>query len=137
MLRRNVQLTARRFNSHHSFGTSKLINGPAFPPNKVNAQAGKQWVENINHKVEHSESITKLWKKLTYLVAIPAILLTAIPVGKVEKEHADHREHLAHVPDSEWPVQYDYQNIRTSKFFWGNGDETLFWNPAINRHVEE
>lgn len=137
MFRRNAQLTARRFNSHHSFGVSKLINAPAFPANKVHAQAGKKWVENVEAKVHHSESITKLWKKLTYFVAIPAILLTAIPVGKVEKEHAEHREHLAHVPDSEWPTQYDYQNIRTSKFFWGNGDQTLFWNPAINRHIEE
>ncbi|CAN3360638.1 cytochrome c oxidase subunit 13, mitochondrial [Diutina catenulata] len=136
MLRRSTQLTARRFNSHGSFGTSKLINQNAFA-GKGNPTAGKKWVETIENKAHHSEGITKLWKKLTYMIAIPAILLTAVPVGKVEKEHAEHRKHMAHVPDEEWPTQYEYQNIRTHKFFWGDGDKTLFWNTDINRHIED
>lgn len=137
MFKRATQVTARRFNSHgHNYGVSKFINEKAFQGVKVDAEAGKKFVENYTEKVHHSESITKLWKKLTYFVAIPAILLTAIPVGKVELEHAEHRKHLAHMSDDEWPVQYDYMNIRNKSFFWGNGDETLFWNPDVNRHIQ-
>ena len=68
-------------------------------------------------KVHHSEGITNLWKRLTYLVAIPAVLLVAIPVGKVELSHAEHRKHQAHLSDDEWPQQYDYQNIRLKPYF--------------------
>lgn len=137
MFKRSVQVTARRFNSHGpNYGVSKLINEKAFSGAKVDAKAGKAYIENYTEKVHHSEGITKLWKKLTYFVAIPAILLTAIPVTKVEMEHAEHRKHLAHTPDSEWPVQYDFQNIRSKPFFWGNGDQTLFWNSDVNRHVQ-
>lgn len=132
MFRRVAQVTSRRF--AHGYGTSKYINDLAFA-GKANKKAGEEFIKKYEEKVHHSESITKLWKKLTYLVALPAILLTAIPVVKVELEHAEHRKHKAHMSDDEWPVQYDYQNIRSKPFFWGDGDKTLFWNPDVNRHV--
>ncbi|KAG7665488.1 uncharacterized protein J8A68_000890 [[Candida] subhashii] len=134
MFRRAAQLTARRFN-HHGYGTSKYINDLAYAGSKVNKKAGEEFIKKYEEKVHHSEGITKLWKKLTYLVAIPAILLTAIPVSKIEMEHAEHRKHQRHLSDDEWPVQYDYQNIRSKPFFWGDGDKTLFWNNDVNRHV--
>lgn len=129
-----------RFNSHghgHGLGTSKFINEPAFAKVKVNKQAGEAFKKAYEEKVHHSEGITNTWKKATYFIAIPAILLTAIPIVNIEMKHAHHREHLRHLPDEEWPTQYDYQNIRARKFFWGDGDKTLFWNSDVNRHIED
>jgi len=136
MFKQAAQLNFKRFAHGHGHGVSKLLNSPAYSGVKVNPKAGEAFVKNYTEKVHHSEGITKLWRKLTYLVAVPAILLTAIPVVKVELEHAKHREHLAHVPDEEWPVQYEYQNLRQKRFFWGDGDKTLFWNTAVNRNIE-
>ncbi|MCP8720206.1 MAG: cytochrome c oxidase subunit VIa family protein [Asgard group archaeon] len=127
------QLAFRRFNSHaHHLKPSAFLKEAAYKPNKA---AGEEFIKKYEEKVHHSGDITKLWRKLTYLVAIPAVLLVAIPVGKVELEHAEHRKHQAHMTDDEWPTQYDYQNIRLKPFFWGDGDKTLFWNSDVNRHV--
>lgn len=126
-----------RFNHHgHGFGVSKLINEAAFPKVKFDKAAGDAYKKAYEEKVHHSEGVTKLWKRITLLVAVPALLATAIPVVNIELKHAKHREHLRHLSDDEWPVQYDYQNIRTHKFFWGDGDKTLFWNSDVNRHIE-
>lgn len=123
-----------RFNSHgHGYGNSKFLAEDAF---RYNKKAGEEFIRENNEKVHHSEGITKLWTKITYFVALPVIALTAIPVANVEFKHAKHREHLRHLSDDEWPTQYEYQNIRQKKFFWGDGDKTLFWNPDVNRHIE-
>jgi cytochrome c oxidase subunit 6a len=107
---------------------------PAFPnPSKEAAEA---FTKGIKAEQHHAEGTTKLWKKISYFIAAPAVIATAINTYFVEAEHAEHRKHLAHVKDEDWPIQYDYQNIRTKNFFWGNGDETLFWNPVINRHIK-
>ena len=73
--------------------------------------------------------------KITMWVAVPAILLTGVNTWFVEKEHYEHRKHLEHVPDSEWPKDYEFQNMRQKPYFWGDGDKTLFWNPVVNRHI--
>ncbi|EGW33228.1 uncharacterized protein SPAPADRAFT_60564 [Spathaspora passalidarum NRRL Y-27907] len=132
---RAAQRTIRR-NAHH-YAPSKYLNESAFPAAKVNKAAGEAFVKEHEAKVAHSKGISDLWKKLTFFVAIPAILLTAIPVTKVELEHAEHRKHQRHMSDEEWPVQYAYQNLRTKPYFWGDGDKTMFWNSDVNRHVQE
>lgn len=122
--------------AHGHHAPSKLINEAAFPSVKVNKAAGDAFKKSYEEKVHHSEAVTKLWKRITYLVAVPALIAAAIPVINIELKHAKHREHLRHMSDDEWPVQYDYQNIRARKFFWGDGDKTLFWNSDVNRHIE-
>lgn len=104
--------------------------------NMRNKKAGEAYIKDMEEKAHHSIGVTAMWKKITYFVAIPVVILTAIPVTKIELDHAKHREHLKHLSDEEWPVQYDYQNIRNKKFFWGDGDKTLFWNSDINRNIE-
>ncbi|KAI3405783.2 hypothetical protein KGF56_001390 [Candida oxycetoniae] len=128
----NYRFTFRRFASHYA--PSKFLNSPAYKPNP---EKGAKFIKAYEEKVHHSESITNLWKKMTYLVAIPAILLVSIPVAKVEMSHAEHRKHQRHLSDDEWPTQYEYQNIRSKPFFWGDGDKTLFWNSDVNRHVQK
>lgn len=134
MFRSVVSRNFVRFNHHGHGHTSKLINENAF---KVyDKKAGEAFKKELEEKAHHSEGVTNLWKKITYFVAIPAILLTAIPVVKVELHHAEHRKHLRELPDEEWPTQYEYQNLRQKKFFWGDGSKTLFWNPDVNRIIE-
>ncbi|ODV69331.1 hypothetical protein HYPBUDRAFT_101552 [Hyphopichia burtonii NRRL Y-1933] len=135
MFRGVLQRNFVRFNSHgHGHGhVSKLINEPAFQPNK---EVGDAFKKAYEHKRDHSEPVTLLWKKITYWVALPAIIITAIPVIRTEIKHAHHREHTKHLSDEEWPTQYEYQNLRQKKFFWGDGDKTLFWNSDVNRHIE-
>ncbi|RLV95673.1 Cytochrome c oxidase subunit 6A mitochondrial [Spathaspora sp. JA1] len=130
-----AQRTFRR-NAHH-YAPSKYLKDPAFPPSKVNKAAGEAFIKDHEGKVAHSKGISLLWKKLTFFVALPAILLTAIPVTKLELEHAEHRKHQRHMTDEEWPTQYAYQNIRSKPYFWGDGDKTMFWNSDINRHVQD
>ncbi|RKP31346.1 COX6A-domain-containing protein [Metschnikowia bicuspidata] len=132
------RLALRSFQRNASQGHGKVSKYIKEDPFKgmYNKKAGEEYIKNLEEKTHHSVGITALWKKITYFVAVPVILLTAIPVTKIELDHAKHREHLRHLSDEEWPVQYDYQNIRTKKFFWGDGDKTLFWNSDVNRHIE-
>lgn len=53
-------------------------------------------------------------------VAIPALILASIN-GKILWD--EHWEHWATLPPLEERVEYDYQNIRTKKFPWGDGDK--------------
>ena len=106
---------------------------PAFgPADKAAAKAFKETTQNVKH---HAKETSSLWIKITWFVAAPAVALAAVNTYFVEAEHASHREHLKHVSDQDWPRDYDFQNIRTKPFFWGDGDKTLFWNPVINRHI--
>lgn len=106
---------------------------PAFgKPNEAAAKAFKQSLEATE---KHAVGTTNMWVKISLFVALPAIALTAVNTYFVEKEHAEHRSHLKHVPDSEWPRDYEFMNIRNKPFFWGDGDKTLWWNPVINRHI--
>ncbi|CCD23304.1 cytochrome c oxidase subunit VIa NDAI_0B02690 [Naumovozyma dairenensis CBS 421] len=107
---------------------------PAFgPPNTAMANAFKKTLQTEEGHASHTKN---LWFKISVWVAAPAILLTALNTYFVEKEHAEHRKHLSHVPDSEWPRDYEFLNMRQKPFFWGDGDKTLFWNPVVNRHID-
>lgn len=135
MFTKFAQRSFVRFNSLAHGHVSKFIKDDPFK-HLYNKEAGEAFKKAYQEKMHHSVGITSLWKKITYFVAFPVIALTAIPIAKIEFDHAKHREHLRHLSDEEWPVQYEYQNLRLKKFFWGDGDKTLFWNSDVNRHVE-
>lgn len=127
-----IRQQIRNNSSHHKAELPPWAFEKAYPhPDKAAGEAFKAQLKATEH---HARDTTALWKKISIFIAGPAILATAINTYFVEAEHAEHRKHLAHVSDEDWPVQYDYQNIRTKNFFWGDGDKTLFWNPVINRH---
>lgn len=132
MFRKSTQRIFTRFSSS-SLGVSSHINESAF---KAKPEIGKEYEKFYSEKVHHAADLTGTWKKFTYFLAFPVILLVAIPVLKIEFDHAHHRHHMREIPDEEWPVQYDYRNLRQKKFFWGDGDKTLFWNSDVNRHIE-
>ncbi|KAL8763873.1 MAG: hypothetical protein Q9184_000469 [Pyrenodesmia sp. 2 TL-2023] len=54
------------------------------------------------------------------VVAVPALILAAINAKNLWDEHWEHWEHL---PPLEERIEYPYMNIRTKKYFWGDGDK--------------
>ena len=103
---------------------------------KADKTAAKDFAESLRATEDHAGSTSGLWKKITFFVAVPAIIAAGVNTYFVEKEHFHHIEEKAKIPDDDWPTQYEYQNIRTKPFFWGDGDKTWFWNDKINRHVK-
>ncbi|KAL9021860.1 MAG: hypothetical protein Q9185_000987 [Variospora sp. 1 TL-2023] len=83
---------------------------------------------------QHAAASSDLWRKLSLYVCIPALILAAINAKNLWDEHWEHWEHL---PPLEERVEYPYMNIRTKKFFWGDGDKTLFWNDKVNYHHKD
>lgn len=65
-----------------------------------------------------------MWKRLTFFVAFPSIVLGMV---NVYLAHQDEHEH-------ERPpfVKYDHLRIRTKRFPWGDGNKSLFHNPHVN-----
>lgn len=58
-------------------------------------------------------------------MALPTLILAAINAKNLWDEHWEHWDHL---PPLEDRIEYDYMNIRTKKFFWGDGDKAS-WDP--------
>lgn len=134
-LRQTAKATKAVRNAHTKAELPPWANKPAFPnPSKKAAEEFKAELAATEH---HAKSTSGLWRKISLFVAAPAVLATAVNTYFVEMEHAHHREHLAHVSDEDWPKDYEYMNLRTKPYFWGDGDKTLFWNPVINRHITE
>ncbi|CAH1638308.1 unnamed protein product [Spodoptera littoralis] len=66
----------------------------------------------------------KLWKKMTFFVAFPAVGLGMLNAYLAHQEHA-HAEHPEFKP-------YDFMRIRSKRFPWGDGQKSLFHNPHVN-----
>ncbi|KAI9862995.1 MAG: Cytochrome c oxidase subunit 6A, mitochondrial [Vezdaea acicularis] len=67
-------------------------------------------------------------------VTIPCLLIAGANAYNLWNEHW---EHWAHETPLEERTAYAYQNIRTKSYPWGNGDQTLFWNPEVNHHKKD
>jgi cytochrome c oxidase subunit 6a len=73
--------------------------------------------------VEHSGGI-RLWKILSFTVAVPGVLLCWLNAKSKEAEH-----HGKERPEF---VHYDHLRRRTKKFPWGDGNHSLFHNRKAN-----
>lgn len=62
----------------------------------------------------------KIWKRLSFFVAMPAVGLCML---NTYLEHQKAHEHGHTRPDF---VQYDYLRVRTKRFPWGEGNKSLF-----------
>jgi len=82
------------------------------------------FAENLRHNQEHAGGAAGFWKKLTFFGAVPLIAVTMVNayLGH-EKEH--------HTPRKEF-VDYAHLRIRTKPYPWGDGNHSLFHNPAYN-----
>lgn len=131
MFRGLAKFASKRFQSHGHHAT------PEISFRSPNLTKAKAFLEYNKHVSEHSGKTASLWYKISLFVALPAIILCSINTWGIEMKHAEHREHLKHIPDEDWPRNREYQNVRYKPFFWGDGDKTLFWNDGINRNVSK
>ncbi|XP_045772577.1 cytochrome c oxidase subunit 6A, mitochondrial-like [Maniola jurtina] len=65
----------------------------------------------------------KLWKRLSFLVAGPAIGLGMLNAYLAHQEQPHERPEFK---------PYEYLRIRTKRFPWGDGQKSLFHNPHVN-----
>jgi len=72
----------------------------------------------------HSGGI-RLWKILSFAVALPGVAACYINAQLMEKEEREHHVRPEFVP-------YSHLRMRTKKFPWGDGNHTLFHNPHVN-----
>lgn len=66
----------------------------------------------------------KVWKKLSFFVAMPAVGLCML------NAYLKHQEEHGH-PQPEF-VKYEHLRIRNKRFPWGEGNKSLFHNPHTN-----
>ncbi|WVQ85272.1 hypothetical protein IAT38_007437 [Cryptococcus sp. DSM 104549] len=85
----------------------------------------------------HAAETTDLWRKISFFVCLPGVLVGAIWTYKVEAAHAEHFEHIKHENGGELPEKpvYEYMNVRVKPFPWGH--QSLFFNPEVNVPVAE
>jgi len=67
----------------------------------------------------------RLWKILSFTVAVPGVLLCYVNAMAKEKEHYEHHTRPDFVP-------YEHLRRRTKKFPWGDGNHSLFHNHKVN-----
>ncbi|BGP00459.1 Cytochrome c oxidase subunit 6A [Rhodotorula toruloides] len=85
---------------------------------------------------EHAKHSADLWRKITYYVAFPAVIVAALNAKSLASEHEAHLEHIKEENGGELPerIVYPYFNKREKDFPWG--DNTLFYNPKVNIPVQ-
>lgn len=66
----------------------------------------------------------KVWKRLSFFVALPAIGLCMLNAYLKHQEEHNH-------PRQEF-IKYDYLRRREKRFPWGEGNKSLFHNPHVN-----
>lgn len=123
MLRRTVQASRVFARQNHRI---------SFQPDVKKAEALRSFEK---HAEEHAVGTTSLWRNIS-IATVPLLALCAYYVYPKEKHHIEHLVELNQLPDEEWPVEMDYQNIRSKKFFWGDGDKSCFWGPT-NHHKQD
>ncbi|KAA1115129.1 Cytochrome c oxidase subunit 6A, mitochondrial [Puccinia graminis f. sp. tritici] len=83
---------------------------------------GEAFVKEREAIKSHAASSSELWRKITYYVAFPSIVLALVNAYNLAKEHEHHLEHIKEENGGELPerIHYDYLNIRNKSFPWGN-----------------
>ncbi|VDB99725.1 unnamed protein product [Peniophora sp. CBMAI 1063] len=96
-----------------------------------------QWVAKREEIKAHAKGTTQLWRRICFFVCVPGTVATILWVRNVEAEHAAHIEHEKHENGGNLPEipAYEYLNKRQKPFPWGMN--SLFYNPAVNKNMEE
>ncbi|KAG9119891.1 Cytochrome c oxidase subunit 6A, mitochondrial [Ceratobasidium sp. 392] len=83
----------------------------------------------------HAAETTELWRKISFYVCFPVILVGAAWVKKAEDAHHEHTEHAKHENGGERPETpaYAYLNKRDKPFPWGMN--SLFWNSEVQKDM--
>ncbi|KAF2229840.1 mitochondrial cytochrome c oxidase subunit VIa, partial [Viridothelium virens] len=86
---------------------------------------------------DHAAATSDLWRKLSIYVVVPSLILGGANAWRLWTEHWEHWEHELHEHPMEERPQFQYQNIRTKNYPWGDGDKTAFWNDKVNYHKKD
>lgn len=84
-------------------------------PYKINQAGAKAYEAEYVATENHAAHTSKLWRKISIYVCTPVILATCVNTYFVEMKHAEHREHLSHLTDEDFPPEYEFQNVRSKK----------------------
>lgn len=68
----------------------------------------------------------KLWKRLSFFVALPAVGLCML------NTYLEHQKMTVHRPEF---VKYEYLRIRNKRFPWGDGTKSLFHVSDLGRRL--
>ncbi|WFD35961.1 Cytochrome c oxidase subunit 6A [Malassezia cuniculi] len=98
---------------------------------KVDPELAQKFVSERQHAFEHAGKSAELWRKISIYGLLPGSVVLGVYMYKIESEHAKHHEHVLeeHGGLPERP-DYEYVNIKTKKFPWGQ--QSLFYNPKVN-----
>ncbi|XP_055681790.1 cytochrome c oxidase subunit 6A, mitochondrial [Lutzomyia longipalpis] len=88
------------------------------------ASAARQAVQGPSAVAGEHSGGWKLWKRLSFFVAIPAVGLCMLNayLGH-QKDHGKPRPEF---------VKYEHLRMRSKRFPWGDGNHSLFHNPHTN-----
>ncbi|GAA5860202.1 hypothetical protein JCM8547_009224 [Rhodosporidiobolus lusitaniae] len=117
------------FNARRAYST-------AAPAGPEVAGSGAEFMAARKHIEEHAAGSAELWRKITYYVAAPAIIIALLNAKSMADEHEAHIEHIKHENGGELPerIVYPYFNKREKDLPWG--PNTPFFNPKVNIPVE-
>ncbi|CDZ98456.1 Cytochrome c oxidase, subunit VIa/COX13 [Phaffia rhodozyma] len=96
------------------------------------------WSRERDAMRDHAPEASELWRKVTYYVALPCVIVAGIWTYKKETEHAAHIEHEIEANGGSPPerVVYEYMLRRTKPFPW-SGNQSLFHNDKTNIRASE
>jgi len=90
------------------------------------AMASKASPAALRSKIkEHAGGGMRLWKILSFTVAVPGVLVCWLNARLTEQEEHESHERPDFIP-------YDHLRRRTKKWPWGDGNHSLFHNKETN-----
>ncbi|CAN9513526.1 unnamed protein product [Ophioblennius macclurei] len=72
---------------------------------------------------EHGDQSARVWKILTFTVALPGVAVCMLNMYLKEQQHSHDQPEF---------VPYSHLRIRSKRFPWGDGVKSLFHNPHVN-----
>ncbi|CAD6571632.1 MAG: Cytochrome c oxidase subunit 6A, mitochondrial [Cyphobasidiales sp. Tagirdzhanova-0007] len=107
---------------------------------------GNEFVAAREAQKEHAGGSADLWRKISYFVALPMVVVAYVNVRNMEAEHAEHAKHEEHEETER--ISYPYMGKLDKEFPWGKHSTpslppakfctdidcaaALFFNPRIN-----
>ncbi|GAA5932416.1 cytochrome c oxidase subunit VIa [Sporobolomyces koalae] len=80
----------------------------------LNAGADTEFIKSRKAVEDHAGHSAELWRKITYYVAFPAVIVGFLNAKSMADEHEAHLEHIKHENGGELPARIKYPCTRTS-----------------------
>ncbi|GAA5916638.1 cytochrome c oxidase subunit VIa [Sporobolomyces salmoneus] len=104
----------------------------------LNAGAETEFIKSRKAVEDHAGHSAELWRKITYYVAFPAVIVGLLNAKSMADEHEAHLEHIKHENGGELPprIKYPYFNKREKDMPWPS-NKTLFWNDKVQVPLDD